>query len=174
MGSVPQARPPALIYKPVILSRWTVDSCTVVQAYGTRRHRAGWPQRSTVAGAKKYKFNTKYNTNTYNAKYKPPSGVLWFPRRVGVAGLSSRPMTTSPSGARATRRSRTKSGQCLGRGSSRTSKGRTTRAACALTRPSPGRSTARAPCRTRSCRSTLRGVVQRCRIQSRIVRGICG
>jgi hypothetical protein len=34
------------------------------------------PQRSRVAGAQKYKYNTKYNTNTYNTKYTPPSGVL--------------------------------------------------------------------------------------------------
>jgi hypothetical protein len=32
-----------------------------------------------VAGAKKYKYNTKYNTNTYNANYMPPSGVFSFP-----------------------------------------------------------------------------------------------
>jgi hypothetical protein len=32
-----------------------------------------------VAGAKKYKYNTKYNTNTYNTKYTPPSGVFSFP-----------------------------------------------------------------------------------------------
>jgi hypothetical protein len=37
------------------------------------------PQRSRVAGAKKYKHNTKYNTNTYNTKYTPPSGVFSFP-----------------------------------------------------------------------------------------------
>jgi hypothetical protein len=28
-----------------------------------------------VAGAKKYKYNTKYNTNTYNTKYTPPPDV---------------------------------------------------------------------------------------------------
>jgi hypothetical protein len=32
-----------------------------------------------VAGAKKYKYNTKYNTNTYNTKYTPPYGVFSFP-----------------------------------------------------------------------------------------------
>jgi FtsZ-interacting cell division protein ZipA len=32
-----------------------------------------------VAGAKKYKYSTKYNTNTYNTKYTPPSGVFAFP-----------------------------------------------------------------------------------------------
>jgi hypothetical protein len=37
------------------------------------------PQRSRVAGAKKHKYNTKYNTNTYNTKYTPPSGVFSFP-----------------------------------------------------------------------------------------------
>jgi hypothetical protein len=37
------------------------------------------PQRSWVAGAKKYKYNTKYNTNKYNTKYTPPSGVFSFP-----------------------------------------------------------------------------------------------
>jgi hypothetical protein len=37
------------------------------------------PQRSRVAGAKKYKYSTKYNTNTHNAKYTPPSGVFSFP-----------------------------------------------------------------------------------------------
>jgi hypothetical protein len=44
------------------------------------------PQRSRVAGAKKYKYNTKYNTNTYNTKYTIhapplplPSGVFSFP-----------------------------------------------------------------------------------------------
>jgi 3-polyprenyl-4-hydroxybenzoate decarboxylase len=40
-----------------------------------------------VAGAKKYKYNTKYNTNTYNTKYTPPSGVFSFPDRY-VAGPS--------------------------------------------------------------------------------------
>jgi hypothetical protein len=34
-----------------------------------------------VAGAKKYKYNTKNNTNTYDTKYTPPSGVLFFPAR---------------------------------------------------------------------------------------------
>jgi hypothetical protein len=29
----------------------------------------------------KYKYNTKYNTNTYNTKYTPPSGVFSFPGR---------------------------------------------------------------------------------------------
>jgi hypothetical protein len=42
------------------------------------------PQRSRVAGAKKYKYNTKYNTNTYNTNYKPPSGVLSFPGSTGA------------------------------------------------------------------------------------------
>jgi hypothetical protein len=32
-----------------------------------------------VAGAKKYKYNTKYNTETYNTKYTPASGVFSFP-----------------------------------------------------------------------------------------------
>jgi hypothetical protein len=37
------------------------------------------PQRSRVAGAKKDQYNTKYNTNMYNTKYTPPSGVFSFP-----------------------------------------------------------------------------------------------
>jgi hypothetical protein len=36
------------------------------------------PQRSRVAGAKKYKYNTKYNTITYDTKYTPLSGVFSF------------------------------------------------------------------------------------------------
>jgi hypothetical protein len=39
------------------------------------------PQRSRVAGAKNYNYNTKYNTNTYITKYTPPSGVFSFPAR---------------------------------------------------------------------------------------------
>jgi hypothetical protein len=35
-----------------------------------------------VASAKKYKYNTKYNTNTYNTKYTPPSGVFSFPEAI--------------------------------------------------------------------------------------------
>jgi hypothetical protein len=44
------------------------------------------PQRSRVAaGVKKYKYNKKYNTNTYNTKYTPPSGVFSFPGLGGQA-----------------------------------------------------------------------------------------
>jgi hypothetical protein len=32
-----------------------------------------------VAGPKKYKYIKKYNTNTYDTKYTPPSGVFSFP-----------------------------------------------------------------------------------------------
>jgi hypothetical protein len=46
------------------------------------------PQRSRVAGAKKYNYNTKYNTNTCNTKYTPPSGVFSFPA-VSVAAPSA-------------------------------------------------------------------------------------
>jgi hypothetical protein len=36
----------------------------VVQVQGTGRNHAGWPRRSTVAGAKKHKYNT------YKIQYK--------------------------------------------------------------------------------------------------------
>jgi hypothetical protein len=44
-----------------------------------------------VAGAKKYKYNTKYTTNTYNTKYTPPSGVFSFPgwRLACACGLAA-------------------------------------------------------------------------------------
>jgi hypothetical protein len=52
---------------------------TGVQAYPRHRAVGCWPHRSRVAGAKKYKYNTKYNTNACSTKFTPPSGVLWFP-----------------------------------------------------------------------------------------------
>jgi hypothetical protein len=62
-----------------------------VYSQDTRRHRACGRRNghwSLVAGAKKYKYNTKYNTNAYNTKYTPPSGVFSFPgggqRRLAV------------------------------------------------------------------------------------------
>jgi hypothetical protein len=45
---------------------------TGVQAYPRHRAVGCRPHRSTVAGAKNHKYNTRYNTN--NTKYTPPSG----------------------------------------------------------------------------------------------------
>jgi hypothetical protein len=45
---------------------------------------------ATVTGGRreKYKYNTKYNTNTYNTKYTPPSSVFPFPAATQHATLA--------------------------------------------------------------------------------------
>jgi hypothetical protein len=59
----------------------SIAKCPVPSVQPRPRHEAPSPsrlrppQRSRVAGAQKY----KYNTNTYNTKYTPPSGVFSFP-----------------------------------------------------------------------------------------------
>jgi hypothetical protein len=42
-----------------------------------------------VAGAKKYKYNTKYNANTYNTKYTPPYGVFSFPDHISNCDIGA-------------------------------------------------------------------------------------
>jgi hypothetical protein len=54
------------------------------------------PQRSRVAGVKKQKYNTKYNTNTYDIKYTPPSGVLSFPGLYALGGPGGSPCAPLP------------------------------------------------------------------------------
>jgi hypothetical protein len=56
-----------------------------------------------VAGAKKYKYNSKYNTNTYKTKYTPPSGVFSFP---GLGKAPGAAIFKRPIGAKSKLRAR--------------------------------------------------------------------